>query len=161
MTKHKEYSWVTRPASEEGGIVKTITDKKSLKTQQTQERVPAVPTPAQMATAVMREMQAAGQPCTPAEAATFVGWLDQVLTTVRQRRGRKPGQYFLTEAEIDSVHRVLDIVIPDDKAPADGSAHALLNRGLLRDGEVSISHSKARRFHQVYCTVTVDVLAID
>jgi hypothetical protein len=75
-----------------------------------------------------------------------------------------PGDvYYFSQRELDRMHHVLDVVMPDDTVATLGSAYALLQRGLLGPNQVAFTHTRRIRDGEpgaVYCCVYVGVLVV-
>jgi hypothetical protein len=116
----------------------------------------AAPTRAEVAELVVRECTAAGVECSLDLAFEFIHVIEQAIEGCRTTGD----QYLFSQRQLDRVHTVMDVVMPDDTPALDGSAHAAVQRFVLAGDEVALTHTKTTRFHAVYCSVRLDVLRV-
>ena len=95
------------------------------------------PTSDQIRSAIMKQTG-----CSKRRARRFIAFLRDQISCARSEDGYGP--VHLTQEEIDEFHPMLELVMPDDTASTPGSAHDLIERGLLsaHRGELSITHTK-------------------
>ena len=111
-----------------------------------------------MLAAIVREAQAAGVRCEWEKANDLLLMLESALAVARDPGSG--GVYHLTQKDLDSVHAVMDAVMPDDQARAPvGSAHELIMRRLLHGGELALIHTKAGGEIK-YCAVALELESV-
>ncbi|HET9850134.1 MAG TPA: hypothetical protein VFP35_00680 [Candidatus Saccharimonadales bacterium] len=109
--------------------------------------------------AVLREAQTADVPCDRHRAQQVYGLMHRAVHKVRKWDYRSP--YHVTQDELDRLHPVLAVVMPDDVIePAAGTAHDLINRHFLRRTEFSVVHTKDAFRGVEYCAVALELRAI-
>lgn len=102
---------------------------------------------------IAAEARDARVPCGPEKAERLIDVLEIALGQLRAHGG----VYHVTTEQLDDVHAVMDVVIPDDRVvpPAD-SAQESINLLLLEPGEVALVHTKAGGRNE-YCAVELRV----
>jgi hypothetical protein len=108
---------------------------------------------------IIREATAAGVPCDPDTAEVLIGALENAAGACTE-----PGSvYYFTQPELNAMHRVLDVVMPDETTPTPGSVHEALDSTLLGDDQVTFRHTRRIRDGEPgvrYCAVYVGVLVV-
>lgn len=127
-----------------------------------------VPTQREMVAAIMRELSGA----TRDDALGLIEFLAVVRDEIREvvqngvSRSGMAGVdqfgrlvYHLNGREIEAVHETLVAIMPDDAIARPGSAHDVLNRGLLdfEHGELTFKHSMGGRRLPRDCVVVLEV----
>jgi len=78
--------------------------------------------------------------CSRPEAFGLVNMLHRVVKRLRKRGDGS--NYYFTDNELDAYHKVMEVVIPDDRLVApEGSAQEAIHGALLAGREIGIKHT--------------------
>lgn len=95
--------------------------------------------------------------CSKNQARRLVSMLKNARDMIR--RTHQP--YILSEQDL-KVHDLLDEVVPGNVSdPYPGTAHAMINRVLLRDGELNVLHTVQGVNDIVFCAIAIDISRIE
>ena len=114
----------------------------------------SVPSIDEIIVAIQAECRQAGVKCNRDRAKAVIRMLERARDHVRKH----DYVYHLSQNDLDRRHVVLDTIMADDTAAIAGSAHDLINRGLLDParGELNFVHTKDGTAPLFYCGVTLD-----
>jgi hypothetical protein len=114
------------------------------------------PTREEVVTAIEAEALEKGWPCSHKTALKFFGLFGRAIGEIR----RYYGPYHLTNKEINDLHPLLEVLVPDEvTVPAEGSVHDLLHKHFLRGDEFAIVHTKAGERLE-YCAIAIELTQI-
>jgi hypothetical protein len=78
--------------------------------------------------------------CSRSQAKRLLCFLEEACRAMRKHGTRR---FHLRQEHIDSIHDVLEVVMPDDTAPSEGSAHEKIDKFVLVGSELTLRHTKA------------------
>jgi hypothetical protein len=98
--------------------------------------------------------------CTLNEARNMIDWVEDFV--LRSRRTDYSVLYPRTRQMSGRNYEIFDAIMPHGMAPTPGTAADAVNKALLdmTRGETYILHDQTQRFDAVYCSVTVQTLAV-
>jgi hypothetical protein len=128
-------------------------------------RKPKRPKEGEVIDAIRAEARAARVHCTRYDAYDLICFLREAASWMRYRAATDGvsidrRHYHLHEDEMVSYHRLMELILPDESTGADGSAHALLNRLVVRGNEIGLRHTSDLSDGVRHCRVKLDLIAI-
>lgn len=122
----------------------TASPRTSLRQAAPPEELVRQPSRKEVAQAIMAEANGAGLRCEWNKAYHLIDMLQRAVDTIRLGRwnGNKNPMYHIRQRELNALHPVLEVVMPDDVvSPQPGSAHDLSQRLLLEGDEWALVHT--------------------